>query len=126
MGPQSGALQHVFFAQRSCSRVPGVPARLARPLVSIGIIGAGTMGGGVASTSYPPSSFMSLASHQFDCIIAVNFLQIGVPVVLLESKKEYLERGVNLIRSNYEAAVKKRRLRPAQVEALLMIALASC
>jgi 3-hydroxyacyl-CoA dehydrogenase len=50
LGPQADAQQHIFFAQRSCSRVPGIDPSLARPLRSVGVIGAGTMGGGVAST----------------------------------------------------------------------------
>ena len=49
-------------------------------------------------------------------MIVVNFIQVGIPVVILEVKQEYLDRGLKIIRSNYESAVKRRRLRPAQMK----------
>ncbi|MET0238533.1 MAG: 3-hydroxyacyl-CoA dehydrogenase NAD-binding domain-containing protein [Sphingobium sp.] len=94
-GAQSRALRHVFFAEREAGKLVGIgrdvtPASIARA----GVIGAGTMGGG----------------------IAMNFLNAGIPVTLVEVRQEALERGVTTIRRNYEATAKKGRLTDAQVE----------
>jgi 3-hydroxyacyl-CoA dehydrogenase len=87
--PESKALRHVFFAERAAAKIPDVPADTpVRPVRRVGIIGAGTMGAG----------------------IAMNFLSAGIPVVLLEMKQDPLDRGVATIRRNYEATVKKGRL----------------
>ncbi|WOB10527.1 3-hydroxyacyl-CoA dehydrogenase NAD-binding domain-containing protein [Piscinibacter gummiphilus] len=87
--PESRALRHVFMAERATSKIPDVPADTpVRDVKKLAIIGAGTMGGG----------------------IAMNFLNAGMPVVMLEMKQEALDRGVATIRKNYEAQVKKGKL----------------
>jgi len=87
--PQSAALRHVFFAEREVSRIPGLDKSLPlRPVTSVGVVGAGTMGGG----------------------IAMNFANAGIPVILLEANGEALERGLGVIRRNYENTMKKGRL----------------
>jgi 3-hydroxyacyl-CoA dehydrogenase len=93
--PQSKALQHVFFAERQAGKVPGIPRDMeTRPLNSIGMIGAGTMGGG----------------------ISMNFLNAGIPVTILEMNDEALDRGFAMIRKNYEISAKKGRITDADVE----------
>lgn len=96
MGLQSKAQRYVFFAERQANKVEGLPAD-AKPLPvgSVGIIGAGTMGGG----------------------IAMNFLNAGVPVTIVEMKQEALDRGVATIRKNYENTAAKGRMTAADVEA---------
>lgn len=92
--PQSAALRHAFFAEREAGKIPGIGKDVAlRPVARVGIVGAGTMGGG----------------------IAMNFLNAGIPVVLLELKPEALERGLGIIRSNYEATANKGRMTMEQV-----------
>jgi 3-hydroxyacyl-CoA dehydrogenase len=87
---ESKALRHLFLAERAASKIPDVPADTAqRTINSIAVIGAGTMGGG----------------------IAMNFLNAGIPVKMLEMKQEALDRGVATIRKNYEAQVKKGKLK---------------
>ncbi|HNU11621.1 MAG TPA: 3-hydroxyacyl-CoA dehydrogenase NAD-binding domain-containing protein [Rubrivivax sp.] len=94
--PEARALRHIFTAERAAAKVPGIPEGTAlRPIARVGVIGAGTMGAG----------------------IAMNFLSAGIPVVLLEMKQEALDRGVAAIRRNYEGTVKKGRLTNAQLEA---------
>ncbi|GAP37281.1 3-hydroxyacyl-CoA dehydrogenase NAD-binding domain-containing protein [Piscinibacter sakaiensis] len=93
--PECKALRHAFFAERAASKIPDVPADTpVREVKRVAIIGAGTMGGG----------------------IAMNFLNAGTPVVMLEMKQEALDRGVATIRRNYEAQVKKRKLTPEKLE----------
>ena len=93
--PESRALRHVFAAERAAAKLPGVPAEtVARTIATVGVIGAGTMGGG----------------------ITMNFLNAGIPVVLLETKQEALDKGLATIRKNYENSMKKGKLTPAQVE----------
>ena len=88
--PESKALRHAFFAERAASKIPGIPEDTAtRDIRSVAIIGAGTMGGG----------------------IAMNFLNAGVPVKILEMKQEALDKGLGIIRKNYEAQVKKGKLK---------------
>ncbi|HLL19320.1 MAG TPA: 3-hydroxyacyl-CoA dehydrogenase NAD-binding domain-containing protein, partial [Rubrivivax sp.] len=95
MTPQSRALRHVFAAERAAAKVPGVPeATPLRSISKVGVIGAGTMGGG----------------------IAMNFLNAGMPVVLLETGQAALDKGVATIRRNYENSLKKGRLTPAQLQ----------
>lgn len=92
---QSRALRHVFFAMRETAKVPDIATDT--PLIdvkSVGVIGAGTMGGG----------------------IAMNFANIGVPVTIVEVKAEALERGLSVIRKNYEATAAKGRLSADDVE----------
>lgn len=87
--PQSAALRHVFFAERQTSKIPSIDKNTpTRPINSVGIIGAGTMGGG----------------------IAMNFANVGIPVTLLELNEEALTRGLGTIQKNYERSVKKGRL----------------
>ncbi len=94
-GAQSAAQRHAFFAERQAAKVPDVPdSTEALPVRRVGIIGAGTMGGG----------------------IAMNFLNAGIPVTMVEMKAEALERGQKIIRKNYEATAKKGRLKPEDVE----------
>lgn len=93
--PQSAALRHGFFAEREAGKIPGMAKDVAlRPIKKVGIVGAGTMGGG----------------------IAMNFLNAGIPVVLLEVKADALERGIGLIRKNYEATASKGKMTMEQVE----------
>ena len=88
-GVQSKAQRYVFFAERMANKIDGLPAD-AKPLPvqSVGIIGAGTMGGG----------------------IAMNFLNAGVPVTIVEMKQEALDRGVATIRKNYDNTAAKGRM----------------
>ncbi len=86
---ESKALRHAFFGERAASKIADVPENTpTRPVNKVGIIGAGTMGGG----------------------IAMNFLSAGIPVTLLEVKPEALEKGVGTIRKNYENSLKKGKL----------------
>jgi len=88
--PESKALRHAFFAERAASKVPDIPEDTpVRPIAKVAIIGAGTMGGG----------------------IAMNFLNAGIPVVMLEMKQEALDKGLGIIRKNYEAQVRKGKLK---------------
>ncbi|CAN5496169.1 3-hydroxyacyl-CoA dehydrogenase NAD-binding domain-containing protein [soil metagenome] len=96
ISPQSQAMRHLFFAERAAAKIPGLPKDVAlRPVKSIGILGAGTMGGG----------------------IAMNFANVGLPVVLVETTQAALDRGLGLIRANYEASAAKGRMTAEQVQA---------
>src|SRR5208282_1012852 len=91
---QSKAQRHVFFAERQAAKIADVgPDEPIRPIRSVGVIGAGTMGGG----------------------IAMNFLSAGIPVTIVETSKEALDRGVAIMRRNYEATAKKGRLATSEV-----------
>ncbi|WP_221090354.1 3-hydroxyacyl-CoA dehydrogenase NAD-binding domain-containing protein [Deinococcus aquaedulcis] len=93
--PQSRGLRHLFFAERESARIPGLGKDT--PLLNIrrvGVIGAGTMGGG----------------------IAMNFLNAGLPVTIVETTQEALDRGLGVIRRNYESSAKKGRLSADDVE----------
>ncbi len=93
--PESKALRHIFMAERAASKIPDVPADTPqRAINSVAVIGAGTMGGG----------------------ISMNFLNAGVPVTMLEMKQDALDRGVATIRKNYEAQVKKGKLKQDKYE----------
>ena len=95
-GEQSAALRHLFFAERKAADIPDVPRDTPlRPIGKVGIIGAGTMGGG----------------------IAMNYLNAGLPVTLVEMKAEALDRGVATIRKNYDASAAKGRMTAEAVEA---------
>jgi 3-hydroxyacyl-CoA dehydrogenase len=86
---ESKALRHAFFAERAASKIPDVPADTpAREIKSAAVVGAGTMGGG----------------------IAMNFANAGIPVVILEMKQDALDKGLATIRKNYENTVKKGKL----------------
>ncbi len=92
---QSAAQRHIFFAERKASKIDGIADDIAlRPIQRVGVIGAGTMGGG----------------------IAMNFLSVGVPVTIVEMQQDALDRGVGIIRKNYEATAAKGRMKPEQVE----------
>ena len=92
---QSKALQHVFFAERKAANVPNLDKNVTkRDIKSVAIIGAGTMGGG----------------------IAMNFLNVGIPVTLLEMKQDALDRGVGVIRKNYDNTAAKGKLTAEQVQ----------
>ncbi|OGB00092.1 MAG: 3-hydroxyacyl-CoA dehydrogenase [Burkholderiales bacterium RIFCSPHIGHO2_12_FULL_69_20] len=93
--PESRAMRHAFTAERAAAKIPGIPEGTAlRDIKKVGVIGAGTMGGG----------------------ITMNFLNAGIPVVLLEMKQEALDKGLGIIRRNYENTMKKGKLKPEQVE----------
>lgn len=93
--PESLALRHVFAAERAATKIPDVPADTPlRDIRKVGVIGAGTMGGG----------------------ISMNFLNAGIPVMLLEAEQAALERGVGIIRRNYENSLKRGRLTQAQLD----------
>ncbi|HMS26577.1 MAG TPA: 3-hydroxyacyl-CoA dehydrogenase NAD-binding domain-containing protein [Burkholderiaceae bacterium] len=93
--PESKSLRHLFMADRAASKIPDVPADTPlRAIHSVAIIGAGTMGGG----------------------IAMNFLNAGIPVKMLEMKQEALDKGLGIIRKNYEAQVKKGKLKQDKYE----------
>lgn len=88
--PESRALRHLFMAERAASKIPDVPSDTPkREIKSVAVIGAGTMGGG----------------------ISMNFLNAGIPVKILETKQEALDRGIATIKKNYEAQVKKGKLK---------------
>lgn len=95
---QSAAQRHIFFAERKASKIDGIADNIPlRPIKRIGVIGAGTMGGG----------------------IAMNFLSAGIPVTIVEMQQDALDRGVGIIRKNYEATAAKGRMKPEQVEAAM-------
>jgi 3-hydroxyacyl-CoA dehydrogenase len=94
-GPQSAAQRHVFFAEREVWKIPDVGGHT--PIIAVnkvGIIGAGTMGGG----------------------IAMNFLNAGMPVTIIETKQDALERGLATVRKNYESTAKRGRMTMDDVE----------
>ncbi|ODP37694.1 3-hydroxyacyl-CoA dehydrogenase [Sphingomonas turrisvirgatae] len=95
MGTQSAAMRHIFFAERKAAKIDDVPEDTKlRDIKRVGVIGAGTMGGG----------------------ISMNFLSAGIPVTIVEMQQEALDRGTGTIRKNYEASAAKGRLKPEQVE----------
>lgn len=92
---QARAQQHLFFAERAATKIPGIDKKTPlRKIEQVAIIGAGTMGGG----------------------IAMNFVNAGVPVKVLELKQEALDKGFGVIRNNYEISAKKGRITEEQVE----------
>ena len=94
-GTQSKALRHVFFAEREAAKIPDVPADTpTRPVKSVAIIGAGTMGGG----------------------IAMSFANIGIPVTLIDATDEFLDRGLKRIKDNYAVTVSRGRLSQADMD----------
>ncbi|WP_174299307.1 3-hydroxyacyl-CoA dehydrogenase NAD-binding domain-containing protein [Caulobacter sp. S45] len=94
-GTQSAALRHNFFAERAATKIDGIAADIQLiPIKKVGILGAGTMGGG----------------------IGMNFLSAGIEVVMVEREQAPLDRGVGVIRKNYENTAKRGRLTPDQVE----------
>jgi 3-hydroxyacyl-CoA dehydrogenase len=92
---ESAALRHAFFAERAAAKIPGVAADTEiRKIRSAAVIGAGTMGGG----------------------IAMNFANAGIPVIILDTSAEALEKGLAIVRRNYESAVKKGKLSAADLQ----------
>jgi len=99
-GSQSAAQRHIFFAERQAAKIDGLPKDLKlRDIKKVGVIGAGTMGGG----------------------ISMNFLQKGIPVTIVEMQQEALDRGVGVIRKNYDASAAKGRFKPEQVDQMMGI-----
>ncbi|MBF5012012.1 3-hydroxyacyl-CoA dehydrogenase NAD-binding domain-containing protein [Burkholderia pseudomultivorans] len=100
MTPESRALRHAFFGERAASKIPDVPADTPlREIRRVAVIGAGTMGGG----------------------IAMNFVNAGLPVTLLETKQDALDRGLATIRKNYDAQVKKGKLTQEKLDARMAL-----
>lgn len=94
-GTQSKAMRHYFFAERAANKIDDVPADTPLiPIKKVGVIGAGTMGGG----------------------IAMNFLSAGIPVTILEMKQDALDRGTGVMRKNYENTAKRGRMTMEQVD----------
>ena len=95
VSPESKALRHAFFAERAASKLAGVREDTRpRNIASVAIVGAGTMGGGIALT----------------------FVNAGIPVTLLEAKQEALDRGLGAIRKQLETAVAKGKLKATEAE----------
>ena len=94
------ALRHLFFAERELRQIPGIGAEVkGRRIERVGIVGAGTMGGG----------------------IAMCFANVGVPVVILDTAQAHLDRGLATIRKNYERSVSRGSLKPEQMEQRLAL-----
>jgi 3-hydroxyacyl-CoA dehydrogenase len=97
---ESKALRHAFFAERVAGKVPDVPPDTpTREIKSAAVVGAGTMGGG----------------------IAMNFANAGIPVTILETKQELLAKGLATIRKNYENTVRKGKLSPEKCAARISL-----
>jgi 3-hydroxyacyl-CoA dehydrogenase len=95
MGTQSAAQRHIFFAERKASKIDGIPEDIKlRDIRHVGVIGAGTMGGG----------------------ISMNFLSAAIPVTIVEMAQDALDRGTGVMRKNYEASAAKGRMTAQQVE----------
>ncbi|MFC3581277.1 3-hydroxyacyl-CoA dehydrogenase NAD-binding domain-containing protein [Sphingomonas hylomeconis] len=98
MGTQSAAQRHLFFAERQAAKIDGIAPDIAlREIRKVGVIGAGTMGGG----------------------ISMNFLSAGIPVTIVETQQEALDRGTGVMRKNYEGSAARGRIKPEQVEAAM-------
>jgi 3-hydroxyacyl-CoA dehydrogenase len=98
MGSQSAAQRHFFFAERQAAKIDGLAKDTPlREIKSVGVIGAGTMGGG----------------------ISMNFLAKGIPVTIVETSQEALDRGVGIIRKNYDASAAKGRFTAEQVNQMM-------
>jgi 3-hydroxyacyl-CoA dehydrogenase len=94
-GTQSKAQRHLFFAERAAQKIPGLPpGTQPRAIRRVGVIGAGTMGGG----------------------ISMNFLSAGFPVTIVETNEAALHRGTGVMRANYENTAKKGRITQEAVE----------
>ncbi len=97
-GSQSAAQRYMFFAERQAAKIDGLAKDIAlRDIKKVGVIGAGTMGGG----------------------ISMNFLAAGIPVTIVEMVQENLDRGVGVIRKNYEASAAKGRFTTEKVDAMM-------
>jgi 3-hydroxyacyl-CoA dehydrogenase len=95
MGSQSAAQRYVFFAEREVARIPDVPADTPQISINkVGIVGAGTMGGG----------------------IAMNCANVGIPVLIMEVNQQLLDKGLGICRKNYENTAAKGRIAKEDVE----------
>jgi 3-hydroxyacyl-CoA dehydrogenase len=93
--PESKAQRYFFFAEREAAKIPDVPADTpVKDVKKAAVIGAGTMGGG----------------------IAMNFANVGIPVTVVEVAQDALDRGLGIVRKNYEATASRGRLTTADVE----------
>jgi 3-hydroxyacyl-CoA dehydrogenase len=94
------AFRHLFFAERELRKIPGLPAEArARPIGKVGIVGAGTMGGG----------------------IAMCFANVGIPVTIVDANQDALERGLATLRRNYERSVLRGSLKPEEAQRRLAL-----
>ena len=94
-GSQSAAQRYIFFAQRQVTKIPDIEKETPiKDVSSVGVIGAGTMGGG----------------------ISMNFANAGIPVTIIEQSQERLDKGLSIIRKNYENTAAKGRITQEQVE----------
>lgn len=94
-GPQSAAQRYYFFAERAANKIPDVPSDTRMiPVGRVGVVGAGTMGGG----------------------IAMNFANVGIPVTMVEMNQEALDRGMKVVRGNYERSARSGRFSMEEVE----------
>jgi len=94
-GPQSRAQQYFFFSERQAAKVQGMDKDAAiQSINKVGVIGAGTMGGG----------------------IAMNMANVGIPVTIVETKQEALDRGLGIVRKNYENTARKGRISEQDVQ----------
>ncbi len=99
-GEQSAAQRYMFFAERQAAKIPDVPADTPQiPIHKAGVIGAGTMGGG----------------------ITMNLVNVGIPVTIVETTQEALDRGLKVVRGNYENTARKGKLTQADVEARMAL-----
>ncbi|WP_086929438.1 3-hydroxyacyl-CoA dehydrogenase NAD-binding domain-containing protein [Agarilytica rhodophyticola] len=98
--PESEALRHLFFSERQAAKIPDINADTpTRTIKQVAVVGAGTMGGG----------------------IAMNFIQIGIPVRIVDISHEAIERGLATIRKNYERALSKGKMTEADIEKLMSL-----
>jgi 3-hydroxyacyl-CoA dehydrogenase len=95
-GTQSAAQRHLFFAERQAAKIDDIDPKTTqlRPINKVGVIGAGTMGGG----------------------ISMNFLSAGIAVTIVEMQQDALDRGTSVMRKNYEASAAKGRIKPEAPE----------
>jgi 3-hydroxyacyl-CoA dehydrogenase len=94
-GPQSAAQRYYFFAERAANKIPDVPRKtLQLDIETCGVVGAGTMGGG----------------------IAMNFANVGIPVTIVERDQASLDRGLAVVRKNYERSASRGSIPPEAVE----------
>ncbi|WP_339339736.1 3-hydroxyacyl-CoA dehydrogenase NAD-binding domain-containing protein [uncultured Oceanicoccus sp.] len=103
--PQARAQQHLFFAERAAVKIPGIDSKIStRPINKVAIIGSGTMGGG----------------------IAMNFLNAGFETTILDLNAEALERGLGVVRKNYDISVKRGRITGAEVDERMALLKSTC
>ncbi len=99
-GSVEEALAHIAEAERRAAEVEGLGPEVAvRPIRRVGVIGAGTMGGGIAMT----------------------FLNVGIPVAVVEREQAALDRGLDIIRANYQRSASRGKISPAEVEARMAL-----